>query len=366
MSQRRRTALTPGRRFKQWLAIYLAGIILAFSGFTGCLKAEAATIIQELAYGALAFSYINGQLNNINDHKQSDMLAQTERKTKVYDNDQTRAYLLAMASRLESNGIIKNHYAVYANPDKQVNAFCTLGRVISVNKGALDALDEDEMAAVLAHEMGHGEEKDPVEGVKKQLGLALVIDLYLGNNPNTTSQILAIGGANLISAEVFTMNQEWRADNHGFEYATAAGYNPGGGAAAMVKLRSIYGDTFSHGLVRLVNPNDHPRLTDRIKNFAARLTDYSNGHITIKNDKTVLIDGKDVVSPSKANNRLAEERSYLVAGNLARVYHRNAVATAYVNADGAVYIGDQLVMTPAETDISGAELTERINAITGK
>lgn len=353
-------------RFRNWTVICLTGIILAISGFTGGLRAEAATFIQELAYGAIAFSYVNGQLNNINDNKQADMLAQTEKKTGVYDDGQTMSYLRGIAARLEGNGIIKKHYAVYANPDTKVNAFCTLGRVISVNKGALDVLDEDEMATILAHEMGHGEEKDPVEGLKKQLGLAVVVDLYLGNNPSTAATILTVAGANMVSAEVFTMNQEWRADNHGFEYAVAAGYNPGGGAASMVKIRSIYGDVFSHGLVRLVNPNDHPRLTDRIKNFADHLTEYSRGHVSVRGDRTVLIDGKDVVSPGKAHNRLAEERSYLVAGNLARVYHSGAVGSAYVGGDGAVYIGDQLIMTPADNDIGATELAERINAITGK
>lgn len=354
------------RRFRRWTALYLTIMLLMISGFTGSLRVEAATIIQELAYGAIAFSYINGQLNNINDNKQSDMLAQTEKQTGVYDNDETRSYLRAIAARLEGNGIIKRHYAVYANPDKKLNAFCTLGRVISVNKGALDALDEDEMAAILAHEMGHGEEKDPVEGVKKQLGLALVVDLYLGSNPGTASQILTIAGANMVSAEVFTMNQEWRADNHGFEYATAAGYNPGGGAASMVKIHAIYGDVFSHGLVRLVNPNDHPRVSDRIKNFSEHLTSYSNGHVTVKNDKTVQIDGKDVVSPAKAYNHMAEERAYLVAGNLASLYHRGTVGAAYVSGDGAVYIGDQLIMNPGENDIGSAELVDRLNAATGR
>lgn len=352
--------------FQQFVAVCTAVMVFAVPGLTGLITAEAATVTQGLLYGAIAFSYINGQLNNINDHKQADMLAQTQKKTGVYENADTRAYLRSMVSRLEGTGLIKNHYEVYANPDKQVNAFCTLGRVISVNKGALDALDEDEMATVLGHEMGHGEEKDPVEGVKKQLGLAVVVDLYLGNNPNTTSEILAIAGANMVNAEVFTMNQEWRADNHGFVYAAAAGYNPGGGAAAMIKLRSMYGDVYSHGLTRLVNPNDHPRLTDRIKNFADQLTAYSGGHVSVRNDKTVFIDGKELVAPGKAYSYLAEERAYLVAGNLARVYHRSALDAAYVGGDGGVYIGDQLIMTPADNDIGAEELAARINSITGK
>ncbi|MDR3563076.1 MAG: M48 family metallopeptidase [Negativicutes bacterium] len=354
------------KSFCKLLLYCLTALILLHPGLSGIAKTEAASFGETLIYGAVAFSYINGQLNNINDHKQSDMLSQCEKKTGVYDNEQTNYYLRTMTKRLEGNGIIRNHYSVYANPDKQVNAFCTLGRVISINKGALDALDEDEMATVLGHEMGHGEEKDPVEGMKKQLGLALVVDLYVSKNPNTTSEVLASVGANMINSEVFTMNQEWRADNHGFEYATAAGYNPGGGAAAMAKLRSMYGDQFNHGIVRLVNPNDHPRLTDRIKNFGKLLSDYSGGHVGVRNDKTVQLNGQDIVSPSKTSYYLPEERAYLIAGNLAKAYHNGTVGEAYASEDGAVYIGEQRIMTAYLSDSSAQEIADRINAITAK
>ena len=50
------------------------------------------------------------------------------------------------------------------------NAFATLGRVMSVNKGALDTLDDDQLAYVMAHEIAHGEHKDIINGAKKQIG----------------------------------------------------------------------------------------------------------------------------------------------------------------------------------------------------
>ena len=42
--------------------------------------------------------------------------------------------------------MIKRNYDVYANPSKELNAFETIGGVISVNKGMLDALNDDELA----------------------------------------------------------------------------------------------------------------------------------------------------------------------------------------------------------------------------
>jgi predicted Zn-dependent protease len=328
--------------------------------------AKAASAWEELALGGAAFAYINAQLNNINDNKQDGVLKQTQDQTGVYQNDQTTAYVNAVAHRLMNNGLIKHQYAVYVTPSKDFNAFCTLGHVIAVNKGAVDALDEDEFAAVLGHEMGHGEHKDPVEGIKKIIGLSVIVDLYIQNNPNLTSEILGGATTNYIANEVITMKEEWQADDAGFDNAVAAGYNPGGGAAAMFKLRAKLGELWHEGLSQVISPNNHPKTSDRIANFAKHLTDYSGGHITVNQNAIVAIDGKDIVAPVKAHRHLAGERAYLVAGNLARVYHANALGRAYVGSDGAVYIGDQVIMYPAEDDTAASVVADKINAAIGK
>ncbi|BBB89884.1 MAG TPA: M48 family metalloprotease [Methylomusa anaerophila] len=352
---------------KKILVIFLIGFILMVPVFAGSTRgAAAATFTQELLYGAVAFSYISWQLNDLNDKRQADMLKQTQSKTGVYKDEQANGYVHNIADRLMSNGLIKDHYEVYITPAKEFNAFCTLGRVIAVNKGTVDLLDEDELASVLGHEMSHGEHKDPVEGTKKILGLSLVVDLYTQNNPNRTSEVLGVVAGNYVANEVITMKEEWNADNSGFNNAVAAGFNPGGPAASMVKLRAQAGELWHEGLSKVINPNNHPKTSDRINNFAKRLTDYSKGHITVKNDQTVQIDNQDVVTPVKTNRYLAEERAYLIAGNLAKLYHNNSLNTAYVGDDGAVYIDGQLIMTPVDNDVAGYELADRINAITGK
>ena len=68
---------------------------------------------------------------------------------------------------------------VYANPDEEFNAFATLGRVMSINKGALDTLDDDQLAYVMAHEIAHGEHKDIINGAKKQIGLSTAVGIEM-------------------------------------------------------------------------------------------------------------------------------------------------------------------------------------------
>lgn len=329
-------------------------------------KVEAATLTQKLLYSAAAVTLITAYYNNVNDKGQKDSLATTQKQTGVYHNEEAEERIQTIENQLKASGLIKNNYKVYANPKKEFNAFCTLGNVISINKGTLDTLDDDELALVMSHEMGHGEKKHVVTGITKSISLGFAVDLFLSSNQNNTSAILSTIGANYINNEMFTMQQEWEADNLGFTYAVAAGFNPGGAAASMVKMRSMYGELHHEGLVEIINPNNHPKTSDRINNFAAKLTAYSNNHVRIKNDKTVLIDGKEIITPVKTNQYLAEERAYLIAGNLAKVYHDNAITAASIGEDGSVYIGNQRIATLRENDISADELSSRLNEVNNK
>lgn len=351
-------------RLRRNIVICLTALLLLLMPMTAQYKkAEAANLGQQLVYAGIAVAFVTTYFNQLNDHGQKSILADTQKQTGVYDDEVANERIYTIANRLKSSGLIKANYAVYANPHKDFNAFCTLGHVISINKGAVDSLDDDELAAVMAHEMRHGEARHPVQGVTKAVGLGLAVDIYLSNNANNTSYILSSVAGNYVNNEMFTMSQEWEADNYGFDYMTAAGFNPGGPAASMVKLKTLVGDLWHEGLVRAVNPNNHPKTTARINNFAKKMTDYSEGHVTVKNDKTVQIDGRDIMTPVKTDRYLGEERAYLLAGQLARLYHGHTLSAAYVGNDGAVYIGGQQLITPADADISAGEIAARINTV---
>jgi len=326
-------------------------------------KVEAASIVEKLLYATVAVGLITAYYNNANDNGQDDILKNTQKQTGVYDDEEAEERIDAIHEQLMESGSIKSTYAIYANPKEDFNAFCTLGHVISINKGTLDRLDDDELALVMSHEIAHGEGKHVVNGITKGIGLALAVDLFLESNRNDTSSILSAIGANFINNEMFTMEQEWEADNRGFDYAIMAGFNPGGAAASMVKLRSEYGELYHEGLGKIINPNNHPKTSDRINNFLAKLTAYSKNRVTVKNNKTVLIDNKEIITPTETSYYLGEERAYLIAGNLATVYHNQEISAATAGDDGAIYIGDQVIVHLTKSDISANELVSRLNAI---
>lgn len=340
--------------------------LLGVEAFTRASIVRAAGLGEQLLYSGIAVAFINSYYNDLNTHGQKEVLADTQKQTGVYDNEEAAARLKTITNRLKASGLIKENYAVYANPTKEFNAFCTIAHVISVNKGALDTLDDDELAAVLAHEMRHGEGNHPVAGVTKGVSVALAVNLYLNSNRNNASYILSGVTGNYIQNEMFTMSQEWEADNYAFSYMTAAGFNPGGPAASMVKLRSLLGELWAEGFVRVIKPNNHPKTSARITNFSAHLTTYSNGHVTVKNDKTIQLDGKEVLSPVKAFGYMAEERAYLIAGKLAQVYHANSAGPATADEAGNVYMGEQKIAALSDGDITAEEMARRINEIISK
>lgn len=347
---------------KKLAATVVAAVVLASPLTPLPAKAEAASITESLLYGAAAVTYVSSYYSKINDENQAEMLQKTQEQTGVYTDEAANARLDSIYNRLMATGMFEHEFAVYANPDESFNAFCTIGRVISVNKGALDILNDDELASVLAHEMQHGEDNHCVKGATKSIGLTAAISAYLSQNDGVLNYLMGAVTANYISNEMFTMSQEKNADKYAFGYVTAAGFNPGGPASAMAKLRSEVGDLWNEGLGRIVSPNNHPKTSDRVERFGKQMEEYSGNHVKVKDETIVSVNGVEVVTPAAGSGYLPEQRAFLIAGNIARLYANGNKPTAQATASGsAVYIGDQYIMTALADDVSAQTVADALN-----
>lgn len=104
----------------------------------------------------------------------------------------------------------------------EVNAFATLGGNIVVFKGLIELAESpEEVAAVLAHEMGHVEERHVVNKLAAELGMTAVIALLSNGDPILIQQVLKT----LISSS-FSRSQESDADDFAFELLNDAGISP--------------------------------------------------------------------------------------------------------------------------------------------
>ena len=269
----------------------------------------ASSAVQTLAGGAVAMAYVSTALNKMDNSEQGqqESLARTKEKTGYLNDSAAQARVNRIMKTLEASPSVKRSYVVYANPDTEFNAFATLGRVMSINKGALDTLDDDQLAYVMAHEIAHGEHKDIINGAKKQIGLSTAVGIAAGGSEGAA--LLSNVAGNYLSNQVFTMSQEKAADELGFKILSESPYNVGGAAGSMAVLRNKVGEHYREGLSQVVAPNNHPKLTDRVNNNIARMYTYSGNHVNVSKG-AVYVNGDNIYGPAGSGRYTGEERAY--------------------------------------------------------
>ena len=322
----------------------------------------ASSAVQTLAGGAVAMAYVSTALNKMDNSEQGqqESLARTKEKTGYLNDSAAQARVQRILKTLEASPSVKRSYVVYVNPDTEFNAFATLGRVMSVNKGALDTLDDDQLAYVMAHEIAHGEHKDIINGAKKQIGLSTAVGIAAGGSERAA--LLSNVAGNYLSNQVFTMSQEKAADELGFKILSESPYNVGGAAGSMAVLRNKVGEHYREGLSQVVAPNNHPKLTDRVNNNIARMYTYSGNHVNVSKG-AVYVNGDNIYSPAGSGRYTGEERAYYMAGKLARLYHNHQITPGSASySGGTVTVAGQSIVSTPSSDVALQVATNLNNA----
>ncbi len=105
-----------------------------------------------------------------------------------------------------------------------VNAFAAPGEQIVLTRGLINKADgPDEVAGVLAHEIGHGLELHPETGIVRAIGLSAAIELMAGGNAGTLANIGV-----LLAQFSYTRAAEREADAHALRMLKEAAISPQG------------------------------------------------------------------------------------------------------------------------------------------
>lgn len=116
--------------------------------------------------------------------------------------------------------------------DNTLNAFAAPGGYIFVYTGLIKFLDsEDDLAGVLGHEMAHADQRHSTEQLTQTYGLALLLDVVLGNDQSTITNILA----SLLSLQ-FSRGDEREADEYSVRYLCDTNYASNSAASFFAKL----------------------------------------------------------------------------------------------------------------------------------
>ena len=335
-----------------------ASAALCLSLTTGAVMPKQALAWDWLSAGLALFqvgaeyAYLNKQVSYLDNKGRDEYMGQIKDKYGVNTDPTANAMLARIMTRLSDavaltdDSIVKKPYNYFVNNDKSFNAFCTLGHNMSVNIGAFTKLNynEDELAFVIAHEMGHGQKNHPAAGVKRALPLSILGALYASQNRNSASSVGAALVTTIGTAKWVTKPMESQADKLAFDYAVAAGYNVGAGAALWQHILEQNGSK-SSGFAELFN--DHPTSVSRRDNYNKKITEWSKNQVTVnKETGLITVAGKPFYTPAKTTNMSPQEQAFLIAGNLSAVFHDGGQHDAvWTNSENTLLVGEQPVMS---------------------
>ncbi len=176
---------------------------------------------------------------------------------------QGRAVLDGLTRRLEAAVEMPYDVRVIVLDHPMVNAFALPGGPILIMRGLIDFTESpDELAGVLAHEMGHVAARHSLQKLMEQLGIAFFFGILLGDIGTGT---IAVAGETLLLLS-YSRDLESEADDLGLARMAGAGLDPRGLAAFFERLEEKSGGEASEWM-RLLST--HPLDDSRVAKFAA-------------------------------------------------------------------------------------------------
>jgi predicted Zn-dependent protease len=202
-----------------------------------------------------------GQLGDIvNSQYDSEMLSEADAKKERYLNK--------IMKDLQTVKLKPFGYRVHLFESSVPNAMALPGGVILVTKGMMEVVkSESELAAVLAHEMGHIELSHCFDSVKYEILMKKVDSASLGVFADQVNSILL--------RHSFSKNQEDEADEYAYNLILAGEYDP----ASVFKVFKRLNTANMSGDQGEVNPfrdyfSSHPSLESRISKFHSKASQW--------------------------------------------------------------------------------------------
>ncbi|MCX5693405.1 MAG: M48 family metallopeptidase [Candidatus Omnitrophica bacterium] len=152
---------------------------------------------------------------------------------------------------------LKYHFAVVE--DKEINAFTMPGGYIYINSGLMDMTNDDELACVIGHEIGHVSARHIAKKLQVQLGYDILMNIAL-RNASVSQMQQAIGITFNLAQLGYSREDELLSDRLGAKYAYKAGYDPRAMITFLKKLKEKDKDEMGPVFLR-----SHPYASQRIQ-----------------------------------------------------------------------------------------------------
>ncbi|MFN8578527.1 MAG: M48 family metalloprotease [Candidatus Sericytochromatia bacterium] len=252
---------------KKIKALLLSLVSVSVLGTTSCGLSRQ-EIVARAAQGAIAASI--GYLTPITPAQENQIGAQVIREVatqyKEYTgNKELVNYVRSVADKVFAQASRRNeiNYQVYIVDSPEVNAFTIPGGAIFITTELLKYLkNEAELVSVLAHEVGHNENKHPVETIKRAMAAQGLAQGALSSNDNALIQLLAQVSLDLI-LKGFSREQEKESDQTSAVILAKMNYDTDSLSGFLKTLLTLSKDP--NGFVKLFYT--HPGSQERIDNL---------------------------------------------------------------------------------------------------
>lgn len=209
------------------------------------------------------------------------MMGQLQSANKISTDPLVEDYIQRLGKNLAAGGLVGDqHFHFFVVNERSINAFAMPGGYIGVHAGLILAShSENELAAVMAHEIAHVTQHHIARSVEraKQMDLpltaAVIAAILLGaSDPamGNAALMAALGAGQQMQID-FTRANEKEADRVGMQLLASAGFDPRGMADFFLRLQQEQHHA-SGGIPEFLRT--HPITTDRMAEAQERASRF--------------------------------------------------------------------------------------------
>jgi beta-barrel assembly-enhancing protease len=182
------------------------------------------------------------------------------------EGDAGQAVLAALGDRIAARADSPFDIRVRAVEAPMINAFALPGGPVLVTDDLIREVDgPDELAAVIAHEIAHVEQRHVMQAVWRDLGIGMLLDLVVGGGTGAGQQAVILAGQ--ASSLSYDRAAEREADARGQALLHAEGLSSRGMGSFFERLSRIEGASDLSRATEFMNT--HPDSRRRVRNARA-------------------------------------------------------------------------------------------------
>jgi putative metalloprotease len=245
----------------------------AFTALSGCSVLKNVDTGRALQAGMTALTAASITDAQVVEMCQQAMVQTDAENTIAPDNSPYAQRLARLTSNLGNYGGLNLNYKAYIKDE--VNAFASGDGSVRVYSGLMDVMDDDQLMAILGHEIGHVKNQDVKDAVKAAYmnaaareGLASLD----GRVATLTDGMLGDIAETYLNAQ-YSQKQENEADNYGFRFTVDNNRDPYAMARSMAKLQELSGAGASAGALMQAF-SSHPDTAGREKRMRQMADNY--------------------------------------------------------------------------------------------